>query len=128
MTTPRRILIVDDSSMMRMVIARYLDGSPFTVAGQAADGAEAVTRVRELLPDIVLMDVVMPGLNSLDALRAMLQVHPHLLVVMASSLGTQETVHDYLKAGAISFIQKPFTRDTLLDVLHHGLPRSVPLA
>jgi len=121
MNAPRRVLIVDDSSMMRLIIAKFLDGSPFTVVGQAVDGADAVVRAVELSPDIVLMDVVMPGRSSLECLREMIAHNPRLIVVMASSLGTQETVHEYLQAGARNFVQKPFTRDALLEVLHHGL-------
>ena len=121
MNAPRRVLIVDDSSMMRLIIARYLDGSPFTVVAQAVDGADAIVQAAQLSPDIVLMDVVMPGRSSLECLREMMAANPRLIVVMASSLGTQKTVHEFLQAGARNFVQKPFTRDALLKVLHHGI-------
>ncbi len=111
------LLTVDDSRLLHAIVARYLAGTEFSPAGQAMDGDEGLERARACRPDVILLDVVMPGTSGLDALGALLQWNPDARVIMASSVGTEEAVENCLRAGAATFLTKPFTRDDLLAAL-----------
>lgn len=108
MTNPVKVLVVDDSPFMRRAIAGMLHSDPgIKVVGEAANGEEAVQKVRTLMPDIVTMDIEMPRMNGLDALRIIMKEHP-LPVLMVSSL-TEEGARDTVKAleyGAADYIPK----------------------
>lgn len=112
-----KTLIVDDSLAMRLVLNQILEGSEFSVVGQAVNGQDAIKLVGELLPDLVLLDIVMPGLSGVEALEQIMAVHPRVIAVMASSLGTKKMIYEALKVGAKNFIQKPFEKDDVLKAL-----------
>jgi len=103
--------------VLHSIVGRYLDGSEFAMTGRALDGDEAMARIRELNPDVVLLDIVMPGLGGPETLERILRWNRDAKVVMASSVGTDESVHDCLAAGARTFLVKPFTRDDLIATL-----------
>lgn len=115
------ILLVDDATFMRMAVAQMLTESEFQVVGEAANGREAVDRYRQLWPDLVLMDVVMPEMGGQEALTAIRQMDPQARVVMASSLGEADRQQTFLEAGARDYLVKPYEQDRLLAALRQAV-------
>jgi len=115
--TNTRVLIVDDSSFSRSLIADTLDGTEFDIVGEADNGADAIKLYHGLLPDMILLDLIMPSGTGLDVLERVLKSHPDAKVIMISSLGTEDMVVECLQRGARHFIRKPFDRETLLREL-----------
>ena len=110
-----RVMTVDDSAAILTIIAAYLEDSEFDVVASERDGRSAVERFVEVRPDIVLLDLIMPGQSGVETLTRILTIDPDAFVVIVSSLGTEEAVHERLTSGARGFLQKPFTRD---DFIH----------
>jgi len=110
-----RILIVDDNLLARTLLRDILTGAGHDVVGEARDGLQAPACVRELHPDVVTLDLVMPGRSGLTTLPHMLMVDPSLAVVVCSASLDQSRVIDALRLGAKGFIVKPFDRQTVLD-------------
>lgn len=111
------VLAVDDSKTMLAMMSAYLKGSNFELVATANNGTEAVEKYRELKPQLVLLDVVMPEVTGLETLEQILGADTTACVVMVSSLGTEATVQDCLKKGAKSFVQKPIQKDGMLATL-----------
>jgi len=116
------VMTVDDSAAILTIIAAYLEDSEFNVVASERDGRRAVQRFQEIKPDIVLLDLIMPGQSGVETLGQILQVDPSACVVMISSLGTEDAVHECLSTGATSFLQKPFTRDDFIEFMR-GIER-----
>ncbi len=113
-----RVLIVDDALFMRSMIKDILvNAGDFEVAGEAANGREAVQRYDELQPSLVTMDIVMPEMDGIEATKEILQRHPKAVVVMCSALGQEALVIESLAAGAKDFIVKPFSAERVLKVI-----------
>jgi two-component system chemotaxis response regulator CheY len=108
------VMTVDDSAAILTIIAAYLEDSEFKVVASERDGRRAVERFEEMHPDVVLLDLIMPGQSGVETLAQILEIDPSACVVMISSLGTEDAVHECLSAGARSFLQKPFTRDDFI--------------
>ena len=115
--TTHRTLIVDDTVLIRRMLAQILGGTEFEVIDVAADGQEAIEKFSELSPDFVLMDVMMPGISGIEAVRQIIAHDPTAQVVMCSAYGEESVVNEALNAGAIDFIQKPFIADDVLETL-----------
>ena len=113
----KRLLVVDDAMLMRRMIRDVATQSGWEVAGEAANGAEAVALYESLRPDLVTMDVVMPEMTGLEALRAIRALDPAARVVMITALDQKQTLRDSIEAGAIDFIVKPFDRDRIAGLL-----------
>jgi len=115
----KRVLVVDDSSIVARQLTKILEESGrYQVMGHAPDGFSAVKRFKEENPDIVCLDVVMPNLDGIQALRLIRQVRANAVVVMISSMaGVADKVAECLKAGATSVVQKPFDAKRVLEVL-----------
>ena len=109
-----RVMTVDDSAAILTIIAAYLEGSEFEVIASERDGKAAVATFKEIQPDIVLLDLIMPGQSGMETLEQILAIDPDATVVIVSSLGTESAVHDCLTTGAKSFLQKPFSRDDFI--------------
>lgn len=109
----KRILIVDDAAFMRVSIRNIVTKNGFEVAGEAENGSVAVQKYTELQPDIVTMDITMPEMNGLDALKAIRKLDPSATVIMVSALGQEAMVRDAVLAGAKGFVVKPFKEDTI---------------
>jgi two-component system, chemotaxis family, chemotaxis protein CheY len=109
----KRVLIVDDALIMRMKIKEIAEESGWEVVGEAKDGSEGVTRYRELRPDLVTMDIVMPLMDGVEALRAVKQFDPQARVVMVSAVDQREKLMQCVRLGAIDFIVKPFDKASL---------------
>ncbi len=107
----KRLLVVDDALLMRKMIRDVAVEAGWEVAGEAVNGAEAVALYQSLRPDLVTMDVVMPEMGGLDALRAIRAVDPDARVVMITALDQKQTLMESIRDGAIDFIVKPFDRE-----------------
>ncbi len=116
-----RILIVDDASFMRMMIKDILVKNGYEVVGEAADGAQAVTMYKELKPDLVTMDITMPEMDGITALKNIKAENPNAVVIMCSAMGQQAMVIDAIQAGAKDFIVKPFQADRVLEAISKNL-------
>jgi len=116
-----RVLIVDDASFMRSRIREILNEGGFQVVGEAADGVEAVERCRELAPELVTMDIVMPFKNGIEATRDIKALGNGAIVVMCSALGQESLVMEAIEAGAADFIVKTFEGEEVLSVLRKAL-------
>ena len=112
-----RVMTVDDSAAILTIIAAYLEDSEFEVIAAERDGVMAVERFAQERPDIVLLDLIMPGQTGVETLGRILAIDPDAFVVIVSSLGTEDAVHECLTSGARSFLQKPFTRDDFIDFM-----------
>ena len=108
-----KVLICDDSMLVRKKLTASLKNIGVGEVIEAADGEQAVAMHKKHDPDITLMDIVMPKLNGVDALKAILENDPSARVVMASSVGTQDNLKDAINAGAFDFLQKPIGDDQL---------------
>lgn len=115
--TRRRVMTVDDSAAILTIIAAYLEDSEFEVVASERDGRRAVERFREVEPEIVLLDLIMPGQSGMETLSQILAIDPEACVIIVSSLGTEDAVHECLATGARSFLRKPFKRDDFLSFL-----------
>lgn len=113
----KKVLIVDDSRFMVEEVGRMLQGSEFEAPVCCRSAEEAVRQYEEVRPDVVLMDIVLPGIDGIDAARLLCERWPGAKVVMMSSLAYDETVDAARRAGAKSFLFKPFEKGQLLDVL-----------
>ncbi len=115
------VLIADDAAFMRMMLRNILTGAGYEVAGEAEDGAEAVSRYRELRPDLTTMDITMPGMNGLEALKAIRAEDPEARVIMCSAMGQKSMVVESFSAGARDFIVKPFQADRVVSAMEKAL-------
>jgi len=122
------ILIVDDHEVVRNGIRAYLGTLPeFHVVGEAVSGEEAISMVAELIPDIVLLDLIMPGMDGVEATRRIKQISPRTQVVVLTSYHEDVHIFPALKAGAIAYILKDMKMDKLVEVLHRALQGEVTL-
>lgn len=112
-----RILIVDDAAFMRMMIKDILTKNGYEVVGEANDGLQAVEKYKELSPDLVTMDITMPEMDGITALREIRKYDPNAKVIMCSAMGQQAMVIDAIQAGAKDFIVKPFQADRVLEAI-----------
>lgn len=113
----KRILIVDDAAFMRLALKSLLQGGGFEVVGEAEDGIVALDKYKELQPDIVTMDITMPKMDGIEALKSILQVDPKAKIIMVSALGQESYVKKALLNGAKSFIVKPFKNEYVLQTI-----------
>jgi two-component system, NarL family, response regulator LiaR len=128
MENPMSILIVDDHEVVRNGIRAYLETLPeFHVVGEAVSGEDAVAMVGELIPDIVLLDLIMPGMDGVEATRRIKQISPRTQVVVLTSYHEDVHIFPALKAGAIAYILKDMKMEKLVEVLHRALQGEVTL-
>lgn len=128
---PFKVLVVDDASFMRSMIRDIFARGPFVVAGEAENGVEAIRLYRELRPDLTTMDIVMPQMDGITALREIMRLDPAAKVVMCSALGQEALIAEAIEAGASDFIVKPFHPGRVLKVAQSVLgltDRFPPLA
>jgi two-component system chemotaxis response regulator CheY len=111
------VLLCDDAMFTRMMLSGILQDAGYDVVGEAADGLAAVERYEELRPDLVIMDMVMPGMGGIDAMRAIRDRHPEARIVMCSAVSQRQLCEDAIAAGAAGFIIKPFDAAQVLEVL-----------
>jgi two-component system, chemotaxis family, chemotaxis protein CheY len=114
----KRVLVVDDAAFMRMAIKRILDGNGFEVVGEAENGVVGVRKYKELKPDIVTMDITMPEMTGLEALKSIMEFDHGAKVIMVSAMGQEIMVREAVMLGAKSFIIKPFKNDHVIQTLN----------
>jgi two-component system chemotaxis response regulator CheY len=117
----RTVLICDDALFMRTMLAEIMEQAGFEVAGQAATGTEAVRLYRDLKPDLVTMDIIMPDMGGIDAVREIVREFPDANIVMCSAMGQQALVIEAIQAGARDFIVKPFQPGRVLEAVQRVL-------
>jgi two-component system chemotaxis response regulator CheY len=115
------VLIADDAAFMRMMIKSILTEAGYEVVGEAENGAVAVSKYRELKPDLTTMDITMPEMDGLAALREIRDQDPEARVVMCSAMGQQSMVIESIQAGARDFIVKPFQPERVLEAIQKAL-------
>ena len=113
----KNILICDDAAFMRMMIKDILTKNGYKVAGEAENGAKAVEKYNELKPDLVLMDITMPEMDGIQALKNIKAADSNAMVIMCSAMGQQAMVIESIQAGAKDFIVKPFQADRVLEAV-----------
>lgn len=111
------ILVVDDAAFMRMMVKDILIKGGHQVVGEAANGAEAVEQYGKLKPDLVTMDITMPIMEGIEAVKLIKQADPQAKIIMCSAMGQQGMVVQAIQAGAKDFIVKPFQADRVLDAI-----------
>jgi len=112
------VLIVDDAQFMRMMLRDILSKNGFDVIGEAETGDEAVEKYRELTPDLVTMDVIMPQTDGINAVKEIMKDHPHARIVMCSAMGQQTLVEEALSHGARDYIIKPFSPGKVVETMN----------
>lgn len=112
-----RVLLVDDASFMRMMLKNILIGSGYEIAGEAENGNKAIEQYKALKPDLVIMDIIMPEMGGIDAVREIMKINPGAKILMCSSMGQQSLVVEAIQAGAKDFIVKPFQPSNVLEAV-----------
>ena len=113
----KSILICDDAAFMRMMLKDILVKEGFEVVGEAVNGADGVEKYNSLKPDLVTMDITMPEMDGIAALKAIKASDPAAKVIMCSAMGQQAMVVESIQAGARDFIVKPFQKDRVIDAI-----------
>ncbi|MGI5891272.1 MAG: response regulator [Bacillota bacterium] len=112
-----KVLIVDDAAFMRMAVRKVLEKNGFEIVGEAENGLVALSKYKECRPDIVTMDITMPEMTGIDALKQIRQIDPNAKVVMVSAMGQETLVREAILYGAKSFIVKPYKEDHMVQTL-----------
>ena len=113
----KSILICDDAAFMRMMIKDILTKNGYIIAGEAENGIKAVEKYKEVKPDLVLMDITMPELDGIGALKQIKELDPNASVIMCSAMGQQAMVVEAIQSGAKDFIVKPFQAERVLEAV-----------
>ncbi len=111
----KRVMIVDDAVFMRMMVKDILEKNGFEVIAEAENGAVAVEKYKANRPDLVTMDITMPEMNGIEALKEIKKHDATAKIIMCSAMGQQAMVMDAIKAGAADFIVKPFNAERILE-------------
>ena len=114
-----RILVVDDAAFMRLMLKTIIQEAGHEVVGEAASGGEAVKKYQELKPDLVTMDITMPGMDGIAAVKKICGADPDAKVVMCSAMGQKSLVVEAMTSGALDFIVKPFDKAKVLHMIHN---------
>ncbi len=115
------VLVCDDAIFMRTMISDILSQAGFEVVGEAESGVQAVQKYRELKPDLVTMDIVMPDMGGIEAVREICKSDPEAKILMCSAMGQQALVVEAIQAGAKDFVVKPFQPSRVLEAVQRVL-------
>jgi two-component system chemotaxis response regulator CheY len=113
----RKILVVDDAKVIRMVIKQILTRHGFQVAGEAGNGREALEKYKELKPDAVTMDIIMPEVDGIQGLKEILAFDKQAKVIMISAIDQRDSLTDAIRNGATDYVVKPFEDDRMVTAL-----------
>ncbi|MEJ8554414.1 response regulator [Tepidibacter sp. Z1-5] len=113
----RSILLVDDAAFMRMMIKDILVKNGYEVVGEAENGLKAVEKYKELKPELVIMDITMPEVDGIQAVKEIKKIDPSASIIMCSAMGQQAMVIEAIQSGAKDFIVKPFQADRVLEAV-----------
>ncbi len=114
----KRVLIVDDASVVRLLIKKVLKEADFDIVGEAVNGVDALAKYKELKPDIVTMDITMPESNGIQATKDIIAFDANAKIVILSGIDQKDMLWKAIKAGASSYIVKPFENDRILSTLN----------
>lgn len=117
----KSIMIVDDAIIIRLMLKKILADAGYEVIGEASTGAMAIRKYRELHPDLVMMDITMPEMSGITALKAIREYDPTAKVVICSALGQKRLIFEAMEAGATNFIIKPFEPDQVIAAVGQAL-------
>lgn len=117
----KKILIIDDAAFMRMALRRILERNGFEVIADAENGEAGVHKYKEFKPDMVTLDITMPGMDGIEALKKIISLDPNAKIIMVSALGQQEHIREAILAGAKYFIVKPFKEEHVISVINNVL-------
>ncbi len=117
----KSVLICDDAAFMRMMIKDILTKNGYTIAGEAENGKMAVEKYAETKPDVVMMDITMPEMDGIQALKKIKEADPGAVVIMCSAMGQQAMVIESIQSGARDFIVKPFQADRVLEAIQKAV-------
>ena len=113
----KNVLICDDAAFMRMMIKDILSKNGYNIAGEAENGLKAIEKYNELKPDLVLMDITMPEMDGIEALKKIKEADPNASIIMCSAMGQQAMVIEAIQSGAKDFIVKPFQPERVLEAV-----------
>jgi len=113
----KRVLICDDAAFMRMMIKDILTKNGYEIAGEAENGMKAIEKYNETNPDLVMMDITMPEMDGIQALKKIKEGDASANVIMCSAMGQQAMVIESIQSGAKDFIVKPFNQDRVLEAV-----------
>ncbi|NLW08356.1 MAG: response regulator [Firmicutes bacterium] len=113
----KRVLVVDDAAFMRMMIKDILQKGGYEVVGEAEDGKRAIEKYKELKPDLVTMDITMPDMDGITAVKEIRKIDENAVIIMCSAMGQQAMVIDAIQAGAKDFVVKPFQPERVLEAI-----------
>ena len=111
----KRIMVVDDSRIVQLQLQKILSDTDYEVVACCQNGEDALEMYDKITPDLVTMDILMPGMDGLETARLLLQAHPDARVLMVSSLAYDDTINEANEIGAKGFVYKPFDRDQILQ-------------
>ncbi|NLM69642.1 MAG: response regulator [Firmicutes bacterium] len=114
----KTVLITDDTAFMRMTLRNVIQKNGFHVIGEAADGEEAVSKYKELQPDLVTMDITMPKMDGITAIKEIIKYDANAKIIVCSAMGQKPMVIEALNAGARDFLVKPFDAQRVIEALH----------
>jgi len=115
------VLVCDDAVFMRTMVSDILSQAGFTVVGEAENGKQAVEKYKQLKPDLVTMDIIMPEMGGIEAVKQITQMDPAARILMCSAMGQQALVQEALQAGARDFVVKPFQPSRVLEAVQRVL-------
>lgn len=115
------IMVVDDAIFMRASIKQILEAKGHSVVAQAESGAEAIEKYLDVKPDVIILDITMPGMNGVEALKRLKVLDADAKIIICSAIGQQEKIAEAIEAGALDFIVKPFEADRLVAAVEHAL-------
>ncbi len=113
----KRVLVVDDAAFMRMMVKDVLSKNGYEIVGEAENGQKAIEKYKELTPDLVIMDITMPEVDGIQAVKEIKAHDGNAKIVMCSAMGQQAMVIESIQAGAKDFIVKPFQPDRVLEAV-----------
>ena len=113
----KSVMIVDDSRTSRRILKDILERAGYEIRGEAINGKEAVEMYGKLMPNIVTMDITMPEMDGIEALRRIREAYPDAKVVMVTAAGQKDKMMEAVKLGAAEFVAKPFVEETVLEAL-----------
>ncbi len=113
----KTVMITDDTAFMRMTLRNVIEKNGYSVIGEAGDGEEAVALYRELKPDMVTMDITMPKMDGITAIKEIMKIDPQAKIIVCSAMGQKPMVIEALSAGAKDFLVKPFDAERVVESL-----------
>ncbi|BAA29570.1 response regulator [Pyrococcus horikoshii] len=116
-----RVLVVDDAAFMRMLLKKILTQAGHEVVGEASNGKEAVEKYKQLKPDLVTMDIVMPEMDGITAVKEIMKIDPNAKIIMITAVGQEAKVMEALKSGAKGYIVKPFQAQKVIEEVNRVL-------